>query len=178
MRQTIRTATLGLATAAVLASAVPGPASAEETDAATTTHETGHVVECVATWAQRTAFVTLYDNDQYGNTLLVQLRTTGVDRMRVGQRSPDDDLVASDGAVATGVLVGGHRARVRGTAPERGKPVHVHEEYADAGYDIVVDGTHRRLDADLVLRFRDRRHPLDCSTAFTYDLDVTRTPAQ
>ena len=46
----------------------------------------------------------------------------------------------------------------------------------DAGYLITVDGTHRRLANDLVLRYDGAVVPLTCDEAFAYDLQVTKEP--
>ena len=71
--------------------------------------------------------------------------------------------------------VGGERAVVEGRATRRHHRVQLHEEYTDAGQDIVVDGHHRRLVTDLTLTCRHRTVPLDCDNAFFYDLQVTRS---
>ena len=51
----------------------------------------------------------------------------------------------------------------------------VHEAMDDAGQHIVVDGFHRRLVNDLVLRYDGTRVPLTCAPAFAYRLTVTKT---
>ena len=57
-----------------------------------------------------------------------------------------------------------------------GKRTHVHEELDDAGNHVVSDGWHRRLENDLMLRYAGKTVGLTCGPAFSYRLEVTKTP--
>lgn len=137
-----------------------------------TTTERGVVLECTGSRHGLDAYVSLYENNRYGNVVQVILDD---DPARAASREPRDILSA--GEVRTGVRIGEHRARIRGTAHR--VPVSqrtpVHEEMDDAGQHIVVDGFHRRLVNDLVLRYDGTRVPLTCDPAFAYRLTVTKT---
>ena len=163
----------GLATALV-ATALTGlgflsPAAAAEP---VTSHERGVVLECTGSRHGLDAYVSLYENDLHGNVVQVILDD---DPELAAHRAPDDILSA--GEIRTGVRIGEHRARIRGTA--RRVPIAqrtpVHEEMDDAGQHLVVDGFHRALVDDLVLRYDGTRVPLTCEPAFAYRLTITRT---
>lgn len=155
------TATLTLAT----------PAQAAES---TTTYETGHVVECLGTWKGQPVFASLYENSEFGNEVVVHV---GDDGDEVGTNRTTEDALLVDGTVDTGLRLDGKRVRITGTAERVGKKIAVHEEHDDAGQHIVIDGFHKRLDTDLTLTWKQRTVPLDCDTAFFYDLVVEKTPA-
>ena len=118
------------------------------------------------------AYVSLYENDLHGNVVQVILDD---DPARAAQSRASDILRA--GEVRTGVRIGEHRARIRGTAHRVpvAQRTPVHEDMDDAGQHIVVDGFHRRLVNDLVLRYDGTRVPLTCAPAFAYRLTVTKT---
>jgi hypothetical protein len=164
----------GLA-AALAATALTGlgflsPAAA--VTAPVTSHERGVVLECTGNRHGLDAYVSLYENDVHGNVVQVVLDD---DPELAGHRAPADILSA--GEVRTGVRIGDHWARIRGTA--RKVPVAqrtpVHEEMDDAGEHLVVDGFHRALVDHVVLRYAGTRVPLTCEPAFAYRLTVTRT---
>ena len=172
-----------LALAAVATSALTGLGLASPAGAATgastvtrstssTTHEVGYVIECGGTIRGRTIYASLYENNLESDVIQVVI-------------GDGDDQVGSGREVAGGFIhakqvhgslrVGGHRAVVEGHAARRHKQVRLHEEYTDAGQQIVVDGYHRRLSTDLTLTWRHRTVQLDCDNAFFYDLQVTKT---
>ena len=127
-------------------------------------------MECTGSRHGLDAYVSLYENDVYGNTVDVILDD---DPAQAASRRPRD--VLAGGEVRTGVTIAGHRARIRGTADRVGRRTPVHAVTDDAGQRIVVDGFHRRLATDLVLRYAATRVPLTCAPAFFYRLDVTKT---
>ena len=171
MRTTHALAAALTATAALSFSSPAHAGAAEE--GTTTTYEHGHVVECTGTFEGRPVFASLYENDEFGNEVFVHI---GEDGDEVGAtRNPDGALIEV-GEVATGLRLDGRRARLTGTAERVGKKIAVHEEHDDAGYHIVVDGFHKRLDTDLEMTWRGTTVPLDCDTAFFYDLVVEKTP--
>ena len=171
MRTTHALAATLTATAA-LAFATPAHAGAAE-EGTTTTYESGHVVECTGTFKGRPVFASLYENSEFGNEVFVHV---GDDGDEVGANRTTDEALLVDGEVATGLRLDGKRVRLSGTAERVGKKIAVHEEHDDAGYHIVVDGFHKRLDADLEMTWRRTTVPLDCDNAFFYDLVVEKTP--
>ena len=178
MRSTHALAAAALTATALLTLATPGHAGAAEgdptTDPATeTTTETGHVVDCTGTWKGRPVFASVYENDQFGNEVNVSV---GEDGDEVGATRTTDAPLLVDGEIATGLRLDGRRARIAGTYERVGKKIAVHEEHDDAGYHIVVDGFHKRLDTDLAMTWRRTTVPLSCDTAFLYDLVVQKTP--
>ncbi len=112
----------------------------------------------------------VYENNPYDNYFQVILND---DPQLAGSREPAD--IWSKGKVRAALRIDGHRALVTGTARKVGAPIHVHEEYDDAGQHIVADGTHKRLRNHLVLRYDGTVVPLTCDPAFFYKLDVTKT---
>ncbi len=158
------TALTGLGTLSPASGSTPRAA-----EAASTT-ERGVVMECTGSRHGLDAYASLYENDVYGNTVQVILDD---DPATSASRQPGDLL--DSGEVRTGVMIAGHRARIRGTAYRVGPRRAVHEENDDAGQHIVVDGFHRRLATSLVLRYAGTRVPLTCAPAFYYRLHVTRT---
>jgi hypothetical protein len=163
---------LALAATALTGLGALSPASGatmRATEPASTT-ERGVVMECTGSRHGLDAYVSLYENDVHGNTAQVILDD---DPAKASSRQPRDVLAA--GEVRTSVMTAGRRARIRGTAHRVGRRLPVHEVTDDAGQHIVVDGFHRRLATDLVLRYAGTRVPLTCASAFFYRLDVTRT---
>jgi hypothetical protein len=170
--------TVGLTTA-VAATALtglgllsPAAGATARTAEPVTTTERGVVLECTGSRHGLDAYVSLYENNLHGN--VVQVILDG-DPARAASREPRDILSA--GEVRTGVRIGEHRVRIRGTAHRVpvSKRTPVHEVMDDAGQHIVVDGFHRRLVNDLVLRYDGTRVPLTCAPAFAYRLTVTKT---
>ena len=159
--------TLALAVTAALIG-LPGAAQAA---APTVTHERGIVLECTGTIKQRPVYASLYENSAYQNVLQILI---GKDGHQIGGgREPKAKFLNGKRVTAT-MKVGGDRARVAGTAARYGKRIAVHESFDDAGEHIVVDGFHRKLRNDLTFTWRGRTVPLDCDTAFAYDLQVSR----
>lgn len=173
MRSTHVLAAATLTATAFLTLATPGHAGAEEGPTTETTTETGHVVECTGTFGGRPVFASVYENDRFGNEVFVHV---GEDGDEVGATRTTDEALIVDGEVATGLRLDGKRVRLTGTAERVGGKIAVHEEHDDAGYHIVVDGFHKRLDSDLAMTWRKKTVPLTCDTAFFYDLVVQKTP--
>jgi len=163
---------LALATSALTGLGVVSPASGITMRAAepASSTERGVVMECTGSRHGLDAYASLYENDLYGNTVQVVLDD---DPARSASRRPQD--VLAGGVVRAGVMIAGHRVRIRGSAHRVGRRLPVHEVTDDAGQHIVVDGIHRRLATDLVLRYAGTRVPLSCAPAFFYRLEVTRT---
>lgn len=172
MRSTHALAAATLTATAFLTLATPGHAGAAE-EGTTTSTETGHVVECTGALKGRPVFASVYENDQFGNEVFVHV---GEDGDEVGATRTTDEPLLVDGEIATGLKLDGKRARLTGTAERVGKKIAVHEEHDDAGYHIVIDGFHKKLDSELAMTWRGRTVPLTCDTAFFYDLVVEKTP--
>lgn len=158
------TALTGLGTATAPARAAAG------TTAPQTDKEKGIVLECTGSAHGLDGYVSVYENDAYGNYFQVILDG---DPELARSREPAD--LWSRGRIRASVRIDGRRALVSGTARKVGRATRVHEEYDDAGQHIVADGIHRRLRNALVLRYDGTTVRLACDPAFFYDLDVTRT---
>ena len=166
-------ATLAAASALLLGSA-PAASALQPAEAATTTErERGIVMECTGEAGGLQAYASLYENDRHGNYLQVVLGDPddGNGRSKQVKRA-----ILDEGVVRASIKVDGARARITGTASKVGKKKKVHEEHTDAGYQITIDGTHRRLVNDLVLTYDGVTVPLTCDPAFAYDLRVTKDP--
>jgi hypothetical protein len=159
------------ALAVAATSALIGLGGAAQAGEPTTTRERGIVVECSGTVHGRTVYASLYENNHYGNELQLLI---GDDDDQVGGSRKDRDGFLERGLVRAAMKVDGDRARITGTARKAGRTTPVHDEYDDAGQHITAVGTHRRLATDLQLTWRGRTAPLDCDTAFVYDLKVTK----
>lgn len=166
------TAATALAATALTGFGALAPASGAtmRTAEPASTTERGVVMECTGSRHGLDAYASLYENDVYGNTVQVILDD---DPATSASRQPRDILASGD--VRAGVTIDGHRVRIRGTAHRVGRRLPVHEENDDAGQHVAVDGFHRRLAPDLVLRYAGTRVPLTCAPAFFYRLRVTRT---
>ena len=167
-------------TAALLAATAlmvgPTPASAMQADdfgPATTERERGIVLDCHGEADGLQAYASIYENQRYGNYLQVVLGDPDDGNGR--SKEPKRPFLV-DGKVRATITVDGAKARIRGTAAKVGKKKAVHEVHDDAGYLITIDGTHRRLANDLVLRYDGAVVPLTCDEAFAYDLRVTKEP--
>jgi hypothetical protein len=155
----------GLGTVAPAAGSVPAAGEA------TTTHETGNVIECTGTIRHRAVWASVYENDTWTNVVQVVI-------------GDDGDQVGNSREVAAGFLdhrrvharlrVGHRPAVIEGHAARQGRRTPVHEEYDDAGQHVTVDGFHRALATDLTLTWRHRTVPLTCDNAFHFDLEVVK----
>jgi hypothetical protein len=136
----------------------------------TTTNEKGIVLECSGTWRGKDVYASVYENNTYGNTVQIVIADGDV---AGGVR--ETTRAFKDGRDVRAVMqLKGKRAVVQGTARAVGTKTRVHEEHDDAGQHITIDGTHRRLANDLTLSWKGTTVPLDCDTAFVYDLQVTK----
>ncbi|NYD41942.1 hypothetical protein [Nocardioides panaciterrulae] len=159
------------APATTVAAAAPATAAAAATEGATT-REFGYVIECGGTIRGRTINASLYENNRHPAVIQVLL---GSDGDQVGGSREVADGFVDHTQVHGSIRVGGHRAVIEGHASRLRHRTQVHEEYTDAGQEIVVDGYHRKLVGDLTLTWRHRTVPLTCDNAFFYDLQVTKT---
>ena len=117
---------------------------------ATTERERGIVLDCHGEADGLQAYASIYENQRYGNHLQVVLGDPDDGNGR--SKEPKRPFLV-DGKVRATITVDGAKAKIRGTAAKVGKKKAVHEVHDDAGYLITVDGTHRRLANDLVLRY-------------------------
>jgi hypothetical protein len=157
--------------AVVATTGLIGLGGAAEAGEPTTTRERGVVIECSGTTHGRSVFASLYENNPYGNEIQILV---GDDEDQVGGSRRDEDGFVNGRSVSATMKVDGRRATITGTARKVGKVVPVHDEYDDAGQHITAEGTHRRLDTGLRLTWSGRTVPLECGTAFAYDLTVTK----
>ena len=167
------TAAFLTATALTLGSTPASAMQADDHGTATTERERGIVLECRGEAGGLQAYASLYENDRYGNVLQVVLGDPDAGN---GRSKEVERKFLEDGEVRASITIDGAKAKIRGTADPVGKKKKVHEVHDDAGYLITVDGTHKRLVTDLVLRYDGVRVPLTCDPAFRYDLMVTKEP--
>lgn len=171
----MRSTTLALATIA-LTGFVGGTilsTGAAYADAAPTKteRERGVVLECTGRAHGLAAYVDLYENDVYGNTVQVILN----DNPRTAKTIQPEENFLVHGEISSVLKIKHRRLTITGSAIERGRKTHVHEVHHDAGNRIVADGTHRRLENDLTLAWGSKSVPLTCGPAFAYDLTVKTT---
>jgi hypothetical protein len=167
------TAAFLTATALTVGSAPASAMQADDFGPTTTARERGIVLECRGEAGGLEAYASLYENDRYGNVLQIVLGDPDAGNGRSKEvRRP----LLEDGTVRGTITIDGAKAKIRGTATKVGTKKKVHEVHHDAGHLITVDGTHRRLATDLVLRYDGVRVPLTCDPAFRYDLMVTKQP--
>jgi hypothetical protein len=169
----ILTAAFLTATALTVGSSPVSAMQADDFGPTTTERERGIVLECQGEAGGLEAYASLYENNRYGNVLQVVLG--GPDSGNGRSKTPKRPFL-EDGTVRGTITIDGAKARIRGTAEKIGKKKKVHEVHDDAGYLITVDGTHKRLATDLVLRYDGVQVPLTCDPAFRYDLMVTKQP--
>jgi hypothetical protein len=162
-------------TAALMLSGSPASAvlAQEAGDGATTNRERGIVIACHGDKKGLEAYVELYENNLAGNHVQVVL---GGSDSGVGNDKWVDDAFRQGKDVRASIRVDGARAVVKGTARKYGPKTPVRESFDDAGYAIEIEGTHKQLRTDLVLRYDGTTVPLTCDDAFVYDLKVTKTP--
>ena len=174
MRSTLIAA--GAAAAALAGSVVLGGPAAQAHPSSgvqpIVTQEKGIVMECTGETRGLSAYVNLYENDSFTNYVQVILN----DRPAMAASREPRDIWRSDDTVRTSVSIKDKVARISGVASVTGKRTPVHEEIDDAGYYVVSDGWHRRLDHDLSLTYAGRTVELTCAPAFLYRLEVTKTP--
>ena len=162
-------ALIGLGSAAPATSATADSHRSASTTATTTTQERGIVIECSGKLGGKAVWTSLYENDQYVNVIQVVIGDDGTGNSREVEKG-----FLEDGKVRGSVRVAGTRALITGTAHRVGDRIAVHEEHDDAGQLITVDGFHRRLATDLVLKYGTRTRPLTCDPAFFFNLQVTK----
>lgn len=167
------TAAFLTATALTVGSTPASAMPAAEPGTATTERERGIVLECRGEAGGLAAYASIYENDKHGNVLQVVLGDPDAGN---GRSKHVERPFLKDGKVRAAIRVDGTKARIRGTADKVGKKRSVHEVHDDAGYLITIDGTHKRLVADLVLSHDGVQVPLTCDPAFRYDLMVTKQP--
>ena len=169
----ILTAALLAATALMMGQSSASAMQVEDFGGTTTEREYGILMECSGEADGLQAYASIYENQRYGNHLQVVLGDPDAGNGRSKQATRQ---FLEDGTVRATITVDGAKARIRGTADRVGKKKPVHEVHDDAGYLITIDGTHRRLATDLVLRYDGAIVPLTCERAFAYDLQVTKEP--
>ena len=138
-------------------------------------HQEGYVVECSGAGDGYTAFVTLYENSQFGDEATVRIETA--DTTLLGGRSDGpfltdgtiDEIVVALTDDATQLFAG--LATVSGSYTVSGKPTRVHD-VTNEGEVIVIDvGTRTPLAVDLTLEYAGTTIALDCGPAFAYDVN-------
>ena len=119
------------------------------------------------------AFVTVYENSRYGNSLQVVLGDPD-EGGHVGYVEQSDPVVV-DGVLTVTLDIDGFPAELSGTVTPTGRPERLVEPMQDAGEQLVTRGTHTRLLTDITLSYRGTVVSLAFDPAFAYDLEVRRT---
>lgn len=165
MRSTMITGALAVVATTAL---MGGSATAQEP---TTVNERGIVLDCSGTYRGQDVYASVYENNTVKNVVQVVVGDDGLGSIRETAKpfKTGRDVHAT-------LKLAGKRVVIDGTARVVGKKVHVHEEHDDGGQYITVDGTHRRIVADLTMTWKSRSIPLTCDDAFVYDLQVTKEP--
>lgn len=171
MRSSTRRALATLAIAGTLPLSTATAAHAETT----TVHEKGLLIECTGTWEDQPVHVSVYENRAYVNELVIAIGDEDDEVFLV--ENPEDRMVTR-GEVHESGRLDGRKFALAGPVVRDGDVVEVHEEFVDDGQQVVVDGVHKPLAADLELTWRKRDAVLDCSNAFRFDLQVSRTPVE
>ncbi|MGB0102540.1 MAG: hypothetical protein WBP61_19850 [Nocardioides sp.] len=162
------------ALAVVATTSLIGLGGAADAAEPTTTRERGIVIECSGEHRGRPVYTSVYENNTVKNSVQILV---GDDDRQVGGNRESAAPFRTGKQVHAAARIGGSRAVIDGTARAVGRKTLVHEEHADAGELITIDGTHRRLRTALTLAWRGRVVPLDCAESFVYDLQVTHESA-
>jgi hypothetical protein len=162
-------------TAALMTGASPASAVlAQEAGQGTTIErERGIVLDCHGEADGLQVYSSLYENNVHGNHVQVVLGDPDAGN---GRSKWVDYKIRQKERVRASIRIDGKRAVVKGTARKSGQKTPVHESFDDAGYAIEIDGTHKQLRTDLVLKYDGTKVPLTCDDAFVYDLTVKKTP--
>lgn len=155
-------------------SSTGGPTTSDNTDrgqvnTANQVRERGNAIRCTAQLAGHEAYVELYENSHYGNSVQIVLDDDGLG----AGRETVSPLVTGE-QVHGSVVVDGTRAVVSGTATRNADKIPVAEEFDHAGEHLTTSGFRRSLTTDLTLRYGASTVPLSCDDAFHFVLDVTR----
>lgn len=164
-------------TAALITGASPASAVlAQEAGQGTTIQrERGIVLDCHGVADGLQVYASLYENNLNGNHIQVVLGDPDAGN---GRSTWVDEKFRQKEQVRGSIRLDGARAVVKGTARKVGAKTPVHDSFDDAGYAIEIDGTHKRLQTNLVLKYAGTTVPLTCADAFVYDLTVTKTPVE
>lgn len=160
-----------------LAGAVDGQTDRAAASTTTTTEdgiivtkEKGLVIEGHGKNGSRTAYVSVYENNLFGNHLQVSINDK-----HFGSKVTEKAFV-TDGVLVAKVMVNGYRAVITGTVAENGEPSELREVMNDNNYKIITKGTNQPLLVDAKLTYRGRTYRLAADTAFAYDLTVKKVP--
>lgn len=161
-------------TGAAVAEGSPGSTRSEATAAGPTSGvqiQRGIVLEGTGSIGDTPVAVTIYENDQHGNS--VQVVVGDPEEDRIGFVEQAEPFVV-DGVLHAIVEVDGRAVEISGTVTESGRPTRVTSPAQDAGEQIIDKGTHTPLTTDVNLTYDGSTVPLTFAPAFAYDLE-TRT---
>ncbi|PJE93865.1 hypothetical protein CUT44_32245 [Streptomyces carminius] len=148
------------------------------------TVEQGYALNCSGSSGGVSVTVDLYQNSAFGSHTGISVETP--EGEYGGGRGPVEDPLFSGGAVSAGIPIRrlddtgepAGEAVVTGTYTAAGKPARVHEVTEDpADHYVITRGTNTPLTASVAAEVLGERVPLTCSTAFAFDLTVTRVTA-
>lgn len=170
---------------AVSSPATPVPEQSDATSPATTVREQGYVMSCSGVRGDgNRVVVELYTNStvvvpasvvvvkagEDGEPILLTSDAAQAPTIKDQQVSADVPLIDAATRAAAGT------AEVRGTFQPTGDVRQVDDDIADAGERIRTKGTNEALKADVRVQIGQERINLQCSEAFLFDLQVTKTP--
>ncbi len=110
--------------------------------------ERGNAIECTGPINGLDAYVQLYENSHYGNSVQIVLDDDGLG----AGRDHTQPFVHGE-QVHGAVLIAGTRAVVTGTVTRGATKLPVHEEFDHAGEHVVTDGFQQKLTTDLTLTY-------------------------
>jgi hypothetical protein len=169
--------------AGVLALGLPSAAQASPTaqdSGAVTTLEQGHVLSCTGQAGEQSVAVELYENSLHGS--FVNVSVEGPDGQYGGSSTPS--TLFDQGTLDTELPINrlgddetpAGTAIIKGVYTPKGKPELIHDVYEDDGWTVVSTGNHHRLKAKVQVDVLGETVRLTCANAFTYDLEITKTP--
>lgn len=177
---------LGTAVACTGPDSTPTPSpSAPVTSPGTRVQEQGYALSCSGARDDgNTVIVELYTNSAVevpASVVVVRAGEDGEPLLLTSDAAPPPTI--GDGEVSADVPLvdavtkdDAGTAEVRGTYEPTGDVREVDQEIEDAGQEIRSVGTNEDLTADLGVRIGEEQVDLECSEAFAFDLQVTRTP--
>lgn len=131
----------------------------------------GIVLEGTGAIGDTPVAVTIYENEQHGNSVQVVLGDPEEDRIGFVEQA---ERFVVDGVLRATVEVDGRTVEISGTVTESGRPTKVTAPVQDAGEQIVDKGTHTPLATDVTLTYDGSTVPLTFDSAFAYDLETRK----
>lgn len=136
----------------------------------TVENQVGRVIEATGSADGLDVWLSLYENQKYGNSLQVVLGDPELDLIGAAEQT---EAFVVDGQVDVTVTIDGKPGRLTGSVTEIGTSKMV-EPIQDAGEQLVTKSRQTQLAAVLTLTYDGVRVPLEAAPAFAYDNEVRR----